>query len=347
MRLGRSVAFVCAAVLGFCTVSAGALPSQAAAVRTEASNLSVPWEIDFLPDATALITERSTFRVLRLSGSGASVLRRIQDAVGTGSTGGLLGLAVSPHYESDKSVFVYYSTTVDNRVVRLTGDSAPVAVLAGIPRGEAHNGGRIAFGPDGYLYVATGDAMAGPRAQDLISLAGKILRITGDGRGAPDNPFPTAPLVYSYGHRDVEGLAWDDRGHMYATELGDEHWDEVNRIEPGRNYGWPVCEGRCAVPNSSFVDPLIQWNTEEASPSGAAYYHGNLYVAALKGQRMWRIPVLEDGELGEPGSIYQNYFGRLRAVVAGPDDRLWFSTSNRDQRGVPGPQGDLVMSSTG
>jgi glucose/arabinose dehydrogenase len=348
MRVGRSVVFACVMALGLGTIpTSAAMPSpETTDIRTVAAQLVVPWGIGFLPDGTAMVTERDTFRVLRLANGTASVLWTIEDAAPTGSTGGLLGLAVSPKYAEDKTVFVYYSTLSDNRIARLVNGRKPEAVVTGIPKGTAHNGGRLAFGPDGYLYATTGDAMVGSRAQDLNSLAGKILRITGRGKGAPGNPFPQAPLVYTYGHRDPEGITWDQQGRMYSAELGDERWDEVNRIEAGKNYGWPACEGQCSVPNTKFVDPLVKWPTSQASPSGVSYYRGSLYVAALQGQGLWKIRVRADGSLDEPQSLQRKRYGRLRTVIAAPDGRLWFTTTNRDQHGTPGVGDDRILSMT-
>jgi glucose/arabinose dehydrogenase len=196
-------------------------------------------------------------------------------------------------------------------------------VLTGIPKAGNHNGGRIAFGPDGQLYVATGDAGETDQAQDRGSLGGKILRITADGKPAPGNPFGGSP-VWSWGHRNVQGIAWDEGGTMYASEFGQNRWDEVNVIRKGANYGWPVVEGRGG--DDRYVDPLRQWTTDDASPSGIAVTpDGTLYMAALRGESLWRMSA-EAGRVGEPDRLLAGRYGRLRDVRVGPDGRLWVLT---------------------
>ena len=185
---------------------------------------------------------------------------------------GLLGVAVSPTFDTDRTLFLYTTTGSDNRVLRAELDGTrlgePTVVLDGIPRGFIHDGGRIAFGPDGYLYVSTGETGDPELAQDPDSLAGKILRITPDGAPAPGNPDPDSP-VWSLGHRNVQGLAWDDDGRLWASEFGDSTWDELNLIEKGGNYGWPEVEGTGGAPG--FIDPQVVWPVDEASPSGLAF----------------------------------------------------------------------------
>jgi glucose/arabinose dehydrogenase len=309
-----------------------------------ASDLDVPWGIALLPDGTALIAERDSGTVRQLQVNGDTTV--VGDVPGVTAQGesGLLGLAVSPAYASDRTIYAYLTTNDDNRVVTLrfdgTGLGEPTPILTGIPAGSIHDGGRIAFGPDGKLYVATGEAGDRPRAQDPSSLGGKILRINPDGSIPADNPTPGSP-VWSLGHRNVQGLAWDDAGRMWATEFGANTWDEVNLIRPGANYGWPEVEGKSG--EAGFVDPVVQWPTGDASPSGIAFLDGSLWVAALRGERLWRIPVGGDGTLGEPQSLFEGEFGRLRTVVATPGGDLWFSTSNRDGRGNPGDGDDRIL----
>ncbi|WP_418605584.1 PQQ-dependent sugar dehydrogenase [Georgenia sp. SUBG003] len=196
---------------------------------------------------------------------------------------------------------MYATTDLDNRVLRLRlSDDVvgpPAVVLDGIPRAGNHNGGRLAFGPDGHLYVTTGDAGEPGRAQDLESLGGKILRIDQEGRPAPGNPFAGSP-VWSYGHRNVQGIGWDEDGRMYASEFGQNTYDELNLIEPGANYGWPRVEGAGGV--EGFVDPMRQWSTAEASPSGIAVVDDAVYLAALRGESLWRVPLAGGGRTGEP-----------------------------------------------
>lgn len=338
MKIRRGVAALAAAVLA---LTVPAAPAQAA-TTVAASKLSVPWGVGFLPDGTLLFTERTTAKIKQLRNGTVSDVQTVPGVTPAGE-GGLLGLAVSPRFAQDKTVFIYYTTGSDNRIASLNLGSPPKPIVTGIPRGtQIHNGGRLAFGPDGFLYAGTGDAGNSANAQNTSSLAGKILRMTPDGKPAPGNPFGT--LVYSYGHRNAQGLTWTPDGKLYEAELGQDKWDELNLIVPGKNYGWPTCEGKCGRPE--FVDPLVVWATSEASPSGIAYYKNNLYMAALRGARMWVIPVTNTGPAG-PRAIYQGQFGRLRSPVAGPDGMLWFATSNRDGRGSPVTADDRLVRSDG
>ncbi|GAB2922674.1 PQQ-dependent sugar dehydrogenase [Nonomuraea fastidiosa] len=312
--------------------------------RAEVSvtGLQVPWGLAFLPDGSALVSERSTGRIMQVRpGQTPTPVATISGVRASGESG-LLGIAVSPAYAQDGWVYAYFTSTAgDNRLVRLklSAPQTQEVLFSGVPSGTIHDGGRIAFGPDGMLYIATGDAGNTSNAQNLNSPAGKILRMTPEG-GVPDgNPFPGS-RVWSYGHRNVQGLAWDDEGRMYASEFGQNTWDEVNQIVAGGNYGWPVCEGRCG--NSSYRDPIVTWSTAEASPSGLTYADGALYVAALRGQRLWTIP-LNAGTPGTPVAELRSSYGRLRAVAAGPDGHLWVATSNRDGRGAPVAQDDRII----
>jgi glucose/arabinose dehydrogenase len=319
-------------------------PGTAAAVeRDVATNLVIPWDIAFLPDSSALVTERSSARVLSVSNGTTREVARIPDVSAQGE-GGLLGIAVSPDYATDGYVFVYYTSSSDNRIARFRIGETPQPIVTGIPRGQSiHNGGGLSFGPDGLLYAGTGDAGNTANAQNPNSLGGKVLRMTPDGKPAPDNP--SSSLVYSLGHRNVQGLAWDSAGRMFAAELGQNRLDELNRIQRGGNYGWPTCEGPCN--DARFVDPVLTWSTATASPSGLAFHQGNLYMAALRGQRLWKIPVNADGGVGQPQALFSGTYGRLRAVASAPDGTVWFSTSNRDGRATPGPTDDRIISTTG
>lgn len=312
-----------------------------------ASDLAVPWGLAFLPDGSALVTVRDTAEVLRVGLDRAPVsLGRVPEVTPDGE-GGLLGIAVSPDVAQDRTAFVYATTAQDNRVLELRLDDGRDpssfevrrAILEGIPSAWNHDGGRIAFGPDGFLYVATGDAGEPARAQDLDSLGGKILRITPGGEPAPGNPWPGSP-VWSYGHRNVQGLGWDARGRMFASEFGQDAWDELNRIEPGGNYGWPRVEGRAGV--ASFVDPLVQWRPSEASPSGIAVVDGAVYLAGLRGEALWRVPLSGEG-IGEPERLLAGELGRLRAVVPDAVGGLWLLTSNRSGPGRPRPGDDRIV----
>lgn len=313
--------------------SATSSPAEVTDQTTVASDLDVPWATAFLPDGSALLTLRDEARLLQVrDGQDPVDLGRV-GGVEPGGEGGLLGVAVSPTFASDRSVFLYTTAEEDNRVVRVTFEdgkpSQQRAVLTGIPKAGNHNGGRLKFGPDGFLYVTTGDAGQTDRSQDRDSLGGKILRITKDGKPAPGNPFRGSP-VWSYGHRNVQGIAWAPDGTMYASEFGQNTWDELNRIEPGKNYGWPVVEGK--ERRDGFVEPLVQWATSDASPSGIAYADGAIWMAALRGESLWRIPVSGSGA-GTPERLLQGEYGRMRDAVLAPDGRLWVLSNNTSRGG--------------
>ena len=266
-------------------------------------------------------------------------VQRLSEVDGDGE-GGLLGIAVPPTYARDQLVYVYYSTADDNRIARMRLGQPPQPIVTGIPRSGIHNGGRIVFGPDGFLYAGTGDAAQGGRSQDVSSLGGKVLRMTPDGEPAPGNPFGNS-LVYSKGHRNVQGLAFDSAHRLWASEFGQNRFDEVNRIEPGKDYGWPVVEG--PSDDTRFAAPLVTWRTSEASPSGAAISGNTLYVAALRGQRLWTVPLDGTGGVGTPRALLEGEYGRLRAVERAPDGALWVLTSNRDGRGDPTDEDDRIL----
>lgn len=310
-----------------------------AGVADLATNLEVPWGIAFLSDGSALIAERNSGAINHMSAPGAVNQVGAVASVAARGEGGLLGLATA-----GQTVFAYLTTGQDNRVVRMGFDGGALTgqspILTGIPAGSIHDGGRIALGPDGKLYVATGDSGNRELAQDRSSLGGKILRVNTDGSVPPDNPDPASP-VWSFGHRNIQGLAWDSAGRLWATEYGANRTDELNLIQRGANYGWPMAEGRADTPG--LTDPVIQWGTDEASPSGLAYYGGSLWVAALRGQRLFQIPIGADGAAGQPVSLFAGQYGRLRTVVAAPDGSLWFTTSNRDGRGSPRDGDDRVL----
>ncbi|WP_210648743.1 sorbosone dehydrogenase family protein [Nocardioides sp. SYSU D00065] len=313
-------------------------------VRTLVDKLEVPWGVDFLPGGAAVVTERMAGRVLQVTKDGAlAELGAISSTAPQGEAG-LLGVAVSPDFATDRTLFFYVTTGSDNRVIRAELDGSelgePTVVLDGIPAGFIHDGGRIAFGPDGHLYVTTGETGDPALAQDPDSLAGKILRITPDGDPAPGNPDADSP-VWSLGHRNVQGLAWDDEGRLWASEFGDSDWDELNLVEKGGNYGWPEVEGSGGGPQ--FVDPQLVWPVEQASPSGLAYADGHLYMAGLRGQRLWRVEVSAAGRASRPTAFLTEDYGRLRTVVTAPDGRLWLTTSNRDGRGTPTAADDRIL----
>jgi glucose/arabinose dehydrogenase len=304
------------------------------------TGLAAPWGIAFLANGEALLTERDSGRILRVSPAGrVTEVQRLSEVDASGE-GGLLGIAVSPTYRTDRWVYVYYTSGADNRIARLRLGEPPQPLVTGIPVSGIHNGGRLAFGPDGMLYAGTGDASERGRSQDLGSLGGKVLRMTPDGKPAPGNPFPGS-LVWTLGHRNVQGLAWDSAGRLWASEFGQNRFDEVNLLQPGRNYGWPAVEGRSD--RTDFVQPLVTWPTSEASPSGVAILGDQLYVAALRGERLWRVPLDGRGGVGTPEALLVGEYGRLRAAAVAPDRSLWVLTSNRDGRGSPTSQDDRIL----
>jgi glucose/arabinose dehydrogenase len=306
-----------------------------------ATGLQVPWGIAFLPDGDALVSERARAQIVRIPAGGGEpeVVMTVPSVDRLAGEGGLLGIAVSPDYAEDGLVYAYLTTAEDNRIVRFRLGEEPEPILTGLARAQNHNGGRIAFGPDGKLYAGVGDALDTSLPQDPGSLNGKILRLEPDGGVPDDNPTPGS-LVWSSGHRNVQGLAWDAEGRLWATEFGEAETDEVNLIRPGANYGWPEVEG--AGGGEGLTDPLVTWPTSEASPSGAAIVGDDLYVAALRGERLWRVPL--DGErAGTPVAELDGELGRIRTVVVAPDGALWVATSNRDGRGSPEPGDDRIV----
>ncbi len=317
--------------------SAGGLASNP---RIVTSGLDAPWSLAFHGE-TPLISERDTARILTLDANGAARELAVIEGVAPRGEGGLLGIAV----HDDGYLYAYFTADDENRIERfelrgrseLSGLGAPETILDGIPAAGNHNGGRIAFGPDGMLYATAGDAGNPGSAQDPDSLAGKILRVTPSGEIPSDNPFPGSP-VYSLGHRNPQGLAWDDAGTLYSSEFGQNTWDELNAIEAGGNYGWPDVEGIAGV--SGFIDPVQQWAPVDASPSGIAVLGDHLYIANLRGERLRSVPLADPSTSTE---LVVGEYGRLRDAVAAPDGSLWVLTNNTDGRGEPGPDDDRLL----
>ncbi|MEV6907301.1 PQQ-dependent sugar dehydrogenase [Amycolatopsis sp. NPDC051071] len=302
-------------------VSIAAGPAAAAeapsvqAIKQIASGLNQAWSIDFLPDGTGLFTQKDAKTISKIDKAGKVTTVQTIPGVSVTAEAGLLGIAVSPNYATDQTVFIYYTTSSDNRIAKLKLGQAPTPIVTGIPRGaQYHHGGRIRFGPDGYLYAGTGDGQNGANAQNKNSLGGKVLRVTTDGAAAPGNPFNSR--VYSYGHRNVQGLTWVN-GQLYNSDIGNNKLDELNKIEPGKNYGWPTCEGPCTT--AGMTNPVKAWPTSSATPSGLAAYKGSLYMAALKGGT-YKLDLNGNG-----GKLWTN-LGRTRDAVAGPDGQLYTIT---------------------
>jgi glucose/arabinose dehydrogenase len=328
--------------------SAPAAPTRApevAVARTVARNLEIPWGVAFLPDGSALVAERDTARVLRIAPDGGTSTAGTVAGVEPNGEGGLLGLAIPPG-GGGTTVYAYFTAADDNRIVRMPYRNGRLGrattVLTGIPNAGNHDGGRLLFGPDGKLWVGTGEAGNPPLAQQLGSLGGKILRLNPDGSVPADNPFRGSP-VWSLGHRNVQGLAFDSRGQLWATEFGQNTWDELNRIERGKNYGWPEVEGK-GTGGGRYVEPFVVWTTAEASPSGLAIVDDVACVAGLRGQRLWQVPLAGNGE--NDVARFEGEYGRLRTVLETPSGTLWVTTSNRDGRlrgRDPAPDDDRIV----
>ncbi|GHD47128.1 PQQ-dependent sugar dehydrogenase [Mycetocola manganoxydans] len=319
-----------------------------------ATGLEAPWSILPLGDST-LLSYRDTGQIMELTPADELREATVVPGVDAGGEGGLLGLAARAEGEQHW-IYAYFTASDDNRVVRMPlGGSpgsltlgTPQVVLDGLAKAGNHNGGRIAFGPDGMLYVTVGDASDADSAQDPGSLNGKILRVTATGDVPQDNPVDGS-AVFSLGHRNPQGLAWDADGRLWASEFGQNTWDELNLIEPGGNYGWPVVEGQAG--NADFVDPAYQWSTSEASPSGLTMVNNTLFMAALRGERLWGILDgihVPEGSHGLEGVVsasayFEGEFGRIRDVAPGPDGTLWLITNNTDGRGSAGPDDDRLI----
>lgn len=315
-----------------------------AVAGTVADDLDVPWGLAFFANGDALVSERDTARLLRVTPKGRVTrlgeVRGVQPATGIGE-GGLLGVALAPGDED--TVFAYLTSGSDNRVVRLSiargKVGRPRPVLTGIPTSVHHHGGRLLFAPDGSLFVSTGDAEDSALAQQRGSLAGKVLRIRPDGRAASGNPYGNR--TWTYGHRNVEGLAFDADGRLWATEFGDKRADELNRIVKGRNYGWPRVEGRGG--GDRYTDPAATWSpTSSCSPAGLAITRSTAFVGALQGRCLFSV-ALDGTKAAKPRQHFADDHGRIRNVVAAPDGSLWVTTSNTDGRRTPGKDDDKIL----
>jgi len=316
-------------------------------VSTITTSKDIPWGLDFLPDGSGIYTERDTFNVVKLAASGQkTVLGTIKGGKGTDGEGGALGLQVSPTFNSDHFVYIYYTTANDNRIVRFTlnGNTLDTTntkvLLSGIQRNKFHNGGRLRFSPDGkYLYAGTGDAQSGANAQNKNSLNGKVLRILADGSIPSDNPFGNA--VWSYGHRNVQGLAFDSQGRLWEQEFGNSIMDELNLIQKGGNYGWPSCEGTSGS-CGGFVKPVRTWPVASCSCSGITIVKNTIFLAALRGERLYTMDISGTGTTA-PKAFFQGQFGRLRTVEASPDGDIWLTTSSGDKDSTPNNSNDKIL----
>lgn len=330
------------------TGGGGTNPGQVTQIATDSD---IPWGLAFLPDGSALISERDTFQIVRVTATGQkTTVGTVPNAAGTGGEGGLMGIAVSPNFASDHWLYVFHTSPSDNRIVRfqyvngaLSGEQI---LLTGIARNRYHNGGRLAFGPDGKLYATTGDAQNGANAQDLNSLNGKVLRLNPDGSVPSDNPF-AGKYVWSYGHRNVQGIAWDSQGRLWEAELGDSTMDEVNLIVKGGNFGWPLCEGTanhdgsCAT--AGFIAPKRTFGpTGSNSPSALAITGDVLFMAELTGLQLVRMPI-SGSSLPSQQGFFSGTYGRLRTVMLAPDGSLWLTTTNGDKDNTPGQLSNRIL----
>ncbi|WP_322798656.1 PQQ-dependent sugar dehydrogenase [Thermoflexus sp.] len=333
-------------------------------VEVVAAGLEVPWALAFAPDGRIFVTERpGRIRVIE-NGQLRPEPVAVLPVAATGE-GGLMGLALDPNFAQNGQLYVMYTYrsggALRNRISRLTlrGNTAgeEMVLVDNIPGANIHNGGRLAFGPDGKLYATTGDAAQRNLAQQLDSLAGKILRLNPDGTIPPDNPFPGS-YVYSYGHRNPQGLAWHPTtGQLYSTEHGPTGEmglccrDELNLIRPGGNYGWPRVTGIAGDPR--FIDPILYSGEESTwAPAGMAFVTGDrlvpwkdhLFFATLRGQHLHHVVLGPDGtSVVFHEELFRGEFGRIRDVVMGPDGALYFTTSNRDGRGQPRSGDDRIL----
>ena len=301
-----------------------------------ARRLETPWALAFAPDGRLFVAERpGRIRLVaggRLQRKPVAVLKVVERG-----ESGLMGLALDPRFDDNGFLYVCYTADIGggrgvNRVGRLTfrdGVAAnEVVLLDRLPAAEMHDGCRLKFGPDGKLYFTIGDAGVPELAQRLESLAGKILRVNADGSVPADNPFAGSP-VYSLGHRNPQGLAWDREGRLIASEHGPTGRDKINLIRPGANYGWPRVRGKAG--DARYVDPLIESGDDTWAPSGIAILDDELFVAGLRSQQLLRMSLGRDVEVTRTTSLLEQTYGRLRDVVVGPEGALYVTTSNRDR----------------
>ena len=318
------------------TKTTNKIPTEFPLTSTVYNNLDTPWSIVFLPNKKMLTTERNG--TVRLDGKIITTLPEVSEI----GEGGLLGAAIHPEFEKNHYIYFYYTYSNNgedtlNRVVRMTFENEKLSdekvIVDEIPGASNHNGGRLKFGPDELLYITTGDAQNPSQAQDKNSLAGKILRMDKNEK----------VIVYSYGHRNPQGLAWDDKEQLFATEHGrsgqPSGLDEFNKINEGKNYGWPTIQGD--ETGEGMETPLLNSGDDTWAPAGLAFYKGSFYFGGLRGEALYKVTLVnEKPKLKE---YFKGEFGRIRDVVLGPDNMLYISTSNQDGRGSPKSGDDKIL----
>jgi glucose/arabinose dehydrogenase/putative cell wall-binding protein len=329
-----------AAELADCTSEGDPLGTTPTVIAT---GLDTPWDVAFEPDGTAYITERNGRLLVKEPNAAPTLLQTIPGVVENGE-GGLLGL----ERDSDGFLYAYFTSATDNRVVKFRPGETPAPILTGLQRASNHDAGRITIGPDGLLYIGVGDAADTSTPQDTSSPNGKILRINRDGTIPAGNISATSP-VYALGLRDPQGLAFDAQGRLYSSEFGPDRDDEINIIVAGGNYGWPNDTGDNS--SGAFIDPIVvrqpsvaSWSGIDVVQGGVTAWDGDLLVAALRGQRLYRFDLAADGTvIGTGEELYVGTYGRLRHIEQAPDGSLWLLTSNRDGRGNPVAEDDRII----
>lgn len=317
-------------------------------IQVIAENLYVPWAINISNDNKLYFTERSgAIRIIENANLLPQRLITFTDPFIQQGEGGLMGLALDPNFSHNHYIYVMHSykegNQIYNRVVRLVENNNSASIdrilIEQIPGAQIHNGGRLKIGPDNKLYITTGDAASPNLSQSHRSTAGKILRIELDGSITLDNPNPNSP-IYSLGHRNPQGLAWNSNGVLYASEHGQSAHDEINVIYPGSNYGWPLVQGDETSTSMMFQPPMINSGLDTWAPSSITFIHqgpwqGKLLVATLRGQKLLVLSLNEDGTVVENiESLFQNKYGRLREVIQAKDGSIYLTTSNMDGRGT-------------
>ncbi len=330
--------------------STSSIKDSIQAITVIAKNLNIPWDLEFLPDGRMLVTER-VGNLLIIDKEGNKKVIKEETGIHKGEAG-LLGVVLHPQFSNNQFVYLYMSApglngNTENRIERYRFENDQLfdkkVIIKGIPGAIYHDGGRMAFGPDGYLYITTGDATTPKIAQDLKSLGGKILRLNDDGTIPNDNPFGTE--VYSYGHRNPQGLAWDKEGRLWSTEHGrsgvSSGLDEINLIVKGGNYGWPDSEGDTVKPNT--IAPIRHSGAKTTwAPASAVYFNNNLLYGGLAGKTLYEAVLSGDNVIDLKSHFFKE-FGRIRTVKIGPDGFIYITTSNRDGRGSPVTDDDKII----